>query len=198
MRNFTSIVAGLVTLVAAAISASSCSVVDPFLPTGTKQRPSAPAPTTNPSSTSSSPNTLPPSAGGASTARGASSNSLPPIADKIITLAGNCSQSEEDGFREQATLSVDKNEVRSLNWQLWVGKRGSCKFDFNDFTQTKRSPNIEMVAKDGSQCRLLIWQTPDRVTLAHNGCQKRCTAGIYDDAWPVMFNPQTGSCAKLG
>jgi hypothetical protein len=121
-----------------------------------------------------------------------------PIADRLITLAGSCSQTEEDGFREQASIAIEKNEVKSLNWQLWVGKRGSCQFDLKDFTQTQKSPHIELRAKNGSGCRLLVWQTPDRVTLAHNSCQKSCSPGVYDDAWPVMFNPKTGNCAALG
>ncbi len=128
----------------------------------------------------------------------AGSRTLPPIADKVITLAGSCTQTEEDGFREQAVLTVDKNEVRNMSWQITVGKRGSCQFDMKEFAQTQKSPHIELQAKDGSKCRLLVWQTPDRVTLAHSNCQKHCTAGIYDDAWPVMFNPKTGACASLG
>ncbi len=121
-----------------------------------------------------------------------------PIADQAIDIAGSCSQKEEDGFREEATVSIQANEVKQLSWRLWVGKRGSCQFDGNDFVQTQKRPSIEMKAKDGSACKLLIWQAPDRVTLAHANCQARCTPGIYDDAWPVMFHPKNGSCAKLG
>jgi hypothetical protein len=33
--------------------------------------------------------------------------------------------------------------------------------------------------------------------MAHAGCQRRCSAGIYEQAWPVMFDPRTGTCAKL-
>ena len=121
-----------------------------------------------------------------------------PIADKPINVAGQCSQTEEDGFREQAKLDIQANEVKALDWKLWVGKRGSCSFDGAEFSQTQRRPHIEMLAKDGSQCKLMIWQTPERVTLAHANCQKRCTPGIYDDAWPVMFHPKTGVCARLG
>ncbi len=123
---------------------------------------------------------------------------LAPIADRPITVVGSCSQTEEDGFREQAQLKVENNVVSNLSWQLWVGKRGQCKFEGAEFTQTKERPHIELSAKDGSGCRLLIWQTPQRITLAHNGCEKRCTPGIYEDAWPVMFHPKTGACARVG
>jgi hypothetical protein len=142
--------------------------------------------------------TMPETSPSPSSPNNPSARTLPPIADKAITLAGSCTQTEEDGFKEQAVLTVDKNEVRSMNWQITVGKRGSCQFDIKEFVQTQKSPHIELQAKDGSKCRLLVWQTPDRVTLAHNNCQKHCTPGIYDDAWPVMFNPKTGACASLG
>ena len=49
-----------------------------------------------------------------------------PIPDRVISLNGRCIQTEEDGFREDATLMVRNNEVQGLAWQLWVGKRGVC------------------------------------------------------------------------
>lgn len=120
----------------------------------------------------------------------------PPIADRGISLTAACKQTEEDGFREEAQLTVQNNEVRALEWQLWVGRRGSCKFSGNDFTQRQTRPHIELLAKDGSGCKLMVWQDPRRITLAHNNCQKLCSKGIYDEAWPVMFDPATGGCAK--
>jgi hypothetical protein len=119
-----------------------------------------------------------------------------PIADRPINVDGRCAQVEDDGFREQATLRVRDNQVQALSWQLWVGRRGSCSFEQADFSQTRRRPHIEMLARDGSGCRLLVWQDPRRVTLAHAGCERRCTAGIYDQAWPVMFDPASGGCAR--
>ncbi|MGE0804893.1 MAG: hypothetical protein AB7L76_05025 [Burkholderiaceae bacterium] len=119
-----------------------------------------------------------------------------PIADRPINLDGHCAQTEDDGFRENARLLVRASEVQALSWQLQVGRRGSCRFEQADFQQTQRRPHIEMRARDGSGCRLLIWQEPRRITLAHNGCESRCTAGIYDQAWPVMFDPGSGRCAR--
>lgn len=114
-----------------------------------------------------------------------------------ITIAGNCEQREDDGFREKASLNVRGGVVQALDWQLWVGKKGTCRFNFAEFAQTKQSPHIEMTARDGSGCRLIIYQDPRRVTLAHSACQRRCTGAIYDEAWPVMFDPSSGRCANL-
>ena len=119
-----------------------------------------------------------------------------PIAYRQIDLDAHCVQREEDGFREDARLAVDANEVRALNWKLWVGQRGTCTFDLTDFRQTQKRPSIELVARDGSRCKLLVWQQPGRVTLAHANCESHCTAGIYDDAWPALFDPDTGRCAR--
>lgn len=119
-----------------------------------------------------------------------------PIADRPIDLDGRCAQAEEDGFREDATLLVRANEVRAMSWQLWVGRRGSCRFEQADFRQVRSRPHIELLARDGSGCKLMVWQDPRRITLAHAGCQRRCTGGIYDQAWPVMFDPRSGACAR--
>jgi len=116
------------------------------------------------------------------------------IPDRAIDLTGQCAQTEEDGFREEANLVVRANRVDTLSWQLWVGRRGSCRFDLADFTQVRSRPSIELVARDGSACKLMVWQDPRRVTLAHAGCEARCTEGIYEEAWPVMFEPRTGRC----
>jgi hypothetical protein len=120
-----------------------------------------------------------------------------PIADQKIDLAGSCTQTEEDGYREQATLTVRDNQVQSMSWQLWVGKKGTCKFDFADFAQIKTRPSIELSARNGSGCKLVIYQDPRRVTLGFADCQKYCTGKIYDEAYPVMFDPKTGACADL-
>jgi len=119
-----------------------------------------------------------------------------PIADRPIDVDGRCEQTEPDGFREQARLRVVDNRVEALEWQLWVGRRGTCRFALDDFRQVKFRPSIELVARDGSGCKLLLWQEPRFVTLAHAGCAARCTPGIYDDAWPVMFEHGGGGCAN--
>ena len=119
-----------------------------------------------------------------------------PIAARDIDIVGDCRRTEEDGFREDAQLRVSDNSVQQLSWKLWVGKRGSCSFNLADFRQTRKKPQIELRANDGSGCKLMVWQDPRRVTLAHANCAQRCTPGIYEQAWPVMFEPGTGACAQ--
>ncbi|WP_019450348.1 hypothetical protein [Cupriavidus sp. BIS7] len=119
-----------------------------------------------------------------------------PIAARDIDIVGDCRRTEEDGFREDAQLRVSTNTVQQLQWKLWVGRRGSCSFNLADFHQVRKTPQIELRANDGSACELMVWQDPRRVTLAHANCQAHCTPGIYEQAWPVMFEPGTGGCAQ--
>ena len=118
-----------------------------------------------------------------------------PIPDRAIDLDAHCRQTDEAGFREDARLKVRDNLVQQLDWKLWVGRRGQCAFDGSAFRQVKRRPHIELLANDGSGCKLMVWQDPGKVTLAHAGCQRACTPGIYEEAWPAMFDPRTGGCA---
>jgi hypothetical protein len=92
---------------------------------------------------------------------------------------------------------VDDNRVRALDWQPWVGQRGSCHFALSDFGQTRETPQVELTTRNGDGCRLFVWQEPGRVTLAHADCGQRCTAGIYEEAWPVLFDPSNGRCAVM-
>lgn len=120
-----------------------------------------------------------------------------PIADRPIHLEGRCEQRDIHEFRERARLSVNQGTVRELSWQLWVGERGSCRFELAEFRQVQSRPHVELLARDGSACKLMIWQDERRVTLGHAGCEQRCSPGISEDAWPVMFDPRTGMCAKV-
>lgn len=125
-------------------------------------------------------------------------SAAPRISDRgPLTLQGNCSQTDDDGFREQAVLSVRNSAVSALDWRIWIGRKGSCVFDLNEFKQVRSRPHIELQARDSSGCKLMVYQDPRRVTLAHAGCERSCTAGVYDQAWPVMFDPRSGSCADL-
>ncbi|MGO4765905.1 hypothetical protein AB4120_25515 [Cupriavidus sp. 2KB_3] len=120
-----------------------------------------------------------------------------PIAARVIELQGSCKRTEEDGFREDALVKVSHNAVQALRWKLWVSRKGSCQFDLEDFKQVQQTPHIELHAIDGSGCKLMVWQDPRRVTLAHARCEKHCTPGIYEQAWPVLFDPKSGACAEI-
>ncbi len=137
--------------------------------------------------------------GGAAVDLGKQSRRSPGVGRKArgISINGRCKQTDHGGYTEDATVRVAGGKVTQLDWKIRMGKRGTCRFDGKKFRQTKSSPSVELIAKDGSGCKLLMWSDPRRVTLAHAGCAKFCTRGTYRKAWPVRFNPRSGRCADL-
>ncbi len=113
-----------------------------------------------------------------------------------INLVGNCDQREVDGFEESAQVVVENSQIIDLTWKMKIGRKGSCKFEGAKFRQTRIKPSITLEAIDGSGCKLLMWSDPRRITLAHSNCAKYCSPKkVYDKAWPVMFDPNSGGCA---
>lgn len=128
---------------------------------------------------------------------GSPARRAPPIADVRIDLDGQCSQTEDDGYREEARLLVRGNQVQALDWNVRVAGGGSCRFAMQDFRQTRTRPHIELAQRSGSACRLIVWQEPRGVTLAHTNCAEHCTPrGIDDKAWPVTFDARSGRCSR--
>ncbi len=74
-------------------------------------------------------------------------------------------------------VKISGNAVQTLKWKLWISRRGTCQFDLEDFKQVQQTPHIELHAIDGSACKLMVWQDPRRVTLAHARCENHCTPG---------------------
>ncbi|MDO5103211.1 MAG: hypothetical protein Q4D91_09980 [Lautropia sp.] len=125
----------------------------------------------------------------------------PAAVPALKNFSGVCQQTEDDGFSENARLNVVNGQVRALDWHIRVKRKGQCQFALTDFQQTKQAPHIELRALGRGKranCKLMIYQEPRRVTLAHNGCEAFCSkADLAEEAWPVMFNPKTGRCASL-
>lgn len=164
--------------------------------------PSAPAarPTVPPPGTLASPDSLPPPAARPAAAKSAKAPPRPrrgqPIPEAPVSIDARCSQTEKDGYREDARLHAVDGDVKLMAWNLWVGSKGYCGFVAEQFRQVKSRPHAELLALDGSGCKLMVWQTPDRVTLAHAGCAKYCVGDVYEQAWPVMFDLARGGCAS--
>ena len=116
----------------------------------------------------------------------------------LHNFAGSCHQKDIDGFAEDADLRIEGGKVTTMTWRARAGRKGQCSFALNDFYQTKDAPHIELSSRSRGACKLMVYQEPRRVTLAHANCQSFCSPrSVADEAWPVMFNPQTGGCARL-
>lgn len=120
---------------------------------------------------------------------------LRPIAEQAVSLNGRCEGTGQTGLRESSALTVTANTVRALSWQVDGGPRGQCRFDLADFRQTRSRPHIELAARSGTGCRLMIWRDPRHITLSHAGCERQCPSGLLADALPVIFDPVSGGCA---
>ena len=120
---------------------------------------------------------------------------LAPIADRPIQLDARCQSIGQTGLRESSRLLVQASSVGELSWAIDGEARGHCRFDLEAFRQTRARPHIELVARDGSGCTLMIWRDPRHITLSHAGCERRCSAALLADALPVLFDPERGSCA---
>ncbi len=120
---------------------------------------------------------------------------LRPIADRPITLDARCDGTGQTGLAEASRLKVTTSRVSALAWRIDGGPRGQCTFDLADFDQRRAQPHIELIARNGSGCRLMIWRDPRHITLSHAGCERVCPAGLLTDALPILFDPVSGGCA---
>jgi hypothetical protein len=118
-----------------------------------------------------------------------------PIADRPIELDARCQSVGQTGLKESSRLAVQASAVRALSWQIDGGARGQCRFELDAFRQTRARPHIELVSREGSGCKLMIWRDPRHITLSHAGCDRLCSGALLADALPVIFDPARGGCA---
>jgi hypothetical protein len=121
---------------------------------------------------------------------------LRPIEDRPITLDARCEGAGPSGLREASRLAVQTGRVQALSWTVDAGTRGRCSFELADFQQTRARPHIELLARNGSGCRLMIWRDPRHITLSHAQCEKVCPTALLIEALPVIFDPAAGGCAS--
>ena len=53
-----------------------------------------------------------------------------------------------------------------------------------------KAPNYEgalLLAKDGSDCSVRMWEQDKKVTVAFNGCQAQCSGEAVDYLWPIQL-----------
>lgn len=120
---------------------------------------------------------------------------LRPIADRPITLDARCEGTGQTGLAESSRLRVEASRVHALSWRIDGGARGRCEFELADFEQKRARPHIELVSRNGSGCKLMVWRDPRHITLSHAGCERVCPSGLLTDALPILFDPASGGCA---
>jgi hypothetical protein len=118
---------------------------------------------------------------------------IKPIAVKPINVKADCSFRDPDGYSGRLDLLVQESQVRRLQAEVQVPKRGNCAFALKDFRQTANEPAVTLSAASG-QCTVRLWEQEGRVTVAFNSCRDRCGGDSFDYVWPILVDARTGSC----
>ena len=113
---------------------------------------------------------------------------------KPLDVKFRCAAKDERKYTTQADVEVRDATVQYLRARLAASDGAACEFALPDFTQTKRTPNIELRANHGS-CVLRMWEQGPKVTLAWTDCQQFCNpASALDRMLPVMYDRRVNRC----
>ncbi|MCL2657154.1 MAG: hypothetical protein FWD62_06965 [Betaproteobacteria bacterium] len=165
-------------LAAGLLALSACIVLTPSRPGAQVERPLPAAPT------SPTEPTLPAAAGRPTGA----------MRQGTLNVAFRCAGHDERHHTTQADVEVRDGNVQYLRARLATPSGGSCEFAFPDFSQTKRTPNVELRANNG-RCVLRLWEQGPKVTLAFSDCQQFCRPSqTFDEILPVMYDRRVDRC----
>ena len=118
---------------------------------------------------------------------------LKPLPLKPINLKTECEfRDEENGYQVAARLNIANSQVRTLHTTFTVPDHGNCSLDLSQFRQTRQRPQIELYS--GNDCKIMIWEQENQITVALNQCAAYCTHDTFDYIWPIIVNKQTGTC----
>lgn len=119
---------------------------------------------------------------------------LRPMAVKPISVKADCSYRDPTGYGGTLNLLVENSQVRTLQADIQVPKRGSCAFALKDFRQTTREPSVTLASASGA-CTVRLWEQEGKVTVAFNSCKDRCQGDSFDYVWPILVDARTGKCS---
>lgn len=112
---------------------------------------------------------------------------------KPVDIKADCAWKDENGYNGQMKLLAADNVVSSFNATVTHPQHGTCRFDFADFRQTQKTPNVELKASK-SPCTVRMWTQGQQVSVAFSKCKSMCTGNAMDYLWPILANAKTGSC----
>ena len=113
---------------------------------------------------------------------------------QALTVKGSCVGRDETGYAESVQLDVASGQVRQYDARIDVPKRGSCRFQLTEFSQSRRTPYVELAARSKTACAIRMWQQGTRVTVTATDCEEKCTRGAFEYIWPIQFDAKTGGC----
>ena len=114
--------------------------------------------------------------------------------DRALNVRSQCSAKDAVGTRTKLDLQVRDAVVKRLSAQVSMPKRGTCRFNLQDFAQQESLPTVKLAAKDGSECTIRLWEQGSQTTIAFQSCAARCDAGAFDYLWPILVETKSGRC----
>lgn len=121
-----------------------------------------------------------------------------PQVTQELNVRSRCAHRDAVGTRTRLDLQVKKAEVKSFNAEITIPRRGTCRFNLNNFVQKEKLPQVILSAKDDSGCLVRMWEGQSgkrqQVTVAFNNCRAACDGDTFDYLWPILVDAKTGRC----
>jgi hypothetical protein len=119
---------------------------------------------------------------------------LKPQPTRPLNIRSTCNHRDAVGMRTRLNLQVSNAEVKSFSASVDIPKRGICRFDFKNFTQQEKLPQVLLAARDGSGCTVRMWEQERRTTIAFSACAAACENNAFDYLWPIIVETRSGRC----
>lgn len=118
---------------------------------------------------------------------------LKPIPDRELEVRTRCRFRDVAGGQGTMDLQVSKAEVKRFVAEVTIPRQGICHFNMKDFQQTGRMPNV-VLTDQADGCTVRMWEQGSGVTVAFDGCQRKCGGDAFSYLWPILVDTQNGRC----
>ncbi|MFT3848722.1 MAG: hypothetical protein QM739_08585 [Propionivibrio sp.] len=119
---------------------------------------------------------------------------LKPMPEKALDVRTRCRFRDVQGGRGSMDLQVSKAEVKRFAAEVSIPKQGVCRFDFKNFHQTAKLPNVVLTDAQ-STCVVRMWEQEKGVTVSFNACQSKCSGDAFSYLWPILVDTRNGRCS---
>lgn len=119
---------------------------------------------------------------------------LKPMPEKALDVRTRCRFRDVAGGRGAMDLQVTQAEVNRFSAEVSIPKQGICRFDFKNFRQTARLPNVVLTDAQ-STCVVRMWEQEKGVTVSFNACQSKCSGDAFSYLWPILVDTRNGRCS---
>lgn len=119
---------------------------------------------------------------------------LKPMPEKELNVRTRCRFRDVAGGNGSMDLQVAKAEVKRFTAEVSIPRQGICRFDFKNFQQTARMPNV-VLTDEHSTCVVRMWEQEKGVTVSFNACQSKCSGDAFSYLWPILVDTRNGRCS---